>query len=406
MKKIFWAFLLIFTFIYSDETLIEIENLKPISYENSVDILLVEGNFEEAKSLMADYSKKESYFYNYVMGKISYETGKKDEALKYFKEAVKYDNNIKVNLEILKIYVVNKNYKKEVEEKFAFLDGKNLNEKEKNQLDLLKKTYNSIYKFRTLKVLEMGITTNDNKDFNSSRDLEIYATQSFGYYANKELKSGSYKLQSMISNKINFDSEGTEGLFIYAGGEYLNIYKKMNYGIPLYLSYDETNDDEFSLLTGLNYNKKISLEKIMNIGITANFLDNNEYSGLDLGLYWNFILRKKMNYNLFSKITTSMYNQDSYEENKIELTLTLDKILREKYYVYGKYSVEYIDGNYEVEGERRKDLINTLELGYKQNIFRKNLILDVNYSYSNDDVNFEGYSSSKNIINTSIKWEF
>ena len=58
MKKTFLAFLLIFTFIYSDETLIEIEDLKPISYENGIDILLVEGQFEEAKILLDDYSKK------------------------------------------------------------------------------------------------------------------------------------------------------------------------------------------------------------------------------------------------------------------------------------------------------------------------------------------------------------
>ena len=112
MKKTFLAFLLIFTFIYSDETLIEIEDLKPISYENGIDFLLVEGQFEEAKILLDDYSKKNSYYYNYTMGKIFYETEKKDEALKYFEEAIKYDNNVKVNLEILKIYIANKIIKK------------------------------------------------------------------------------------------------------------------------------------------------------------------------------------------------------------------------------------------------------------------------------------------------------
>ena len=131
MKKTFLAFLLIFTFIYSDETLIEIEDLKPISYENGIDILLVEGQFEEAKILLDDYSKKNSYYYNYTMGKIFYETEKKDEALKYFEEAIKYDNNVKVNLEILKIYIGNKSYKEEVEKKFAFLDTQSLKEKKK-----------------------------------------------------------------------------------------------------------------------------------------------------------------------------------------------------------------------------------------------------------------------------------
>ena len=58
MKKTFLAFLLIFTFIYSDETLIEIEDLKPISYENGIDILLVEGQYGEATILPDDYSKK------------------------------------------------------------------------------------------------------------------------------------------------------------------------------------------------------------------------------------------------------------------------------------------------------------------------------------------------------------
>lgn len=406
MKKTFLAFLLIFTFIYSDETLIEIEDLKPISYENGIDILLVEGQFEEAKILLDDYSKKNSYYYNYTMGKIFYETEKKDEALKYFEEAIKYDNNVKVNLEILKIYIGNKSYKEEVEKKFAFLDTQSLNEKEKNQLDSLKETYNSIYKFRTVKVLELGLTANDNKDFTSSRDSEIFTTQSFGYYANKELKNGSYKLQSMISNKLNFESDGTEGLFVYVGGEYMNNYKGLDYGIPLYLSYDATSDDEISLLTGLNYNRKISLEKLLNTGVTFNFVDNDNYKGLDLGLYGNFMLRKKMNYNLFSKITTSIYDENSFEENKIELALTVDKLLKEKYYVFGKYSIEYIDGSYEVEGEGRRDLINTLKIGYKQNVFRDDITLGVDYTYANDDVNFEGYSSSKNIINTSVKWEF
>lgn len=406
MKKTFLAFLLIFTFIYSDETLIEIEDLKPISYENGIDILLVEGQFEEAKILLDDYSKKNSYYYNYTMGKIFYETEKKDEALKYFEEAIKYDNNVKVNIEILKIYIANKIYKEEVEKKFTFLDTQSLSEKEKNQLDSLKETYNSIYKFRTVKVLELGLTANDNKDFKLSRDSEIFTTQSFGYYANKELRSGSYKLQSMISNKLNFESDGTEGLFVYVGGEYMNTYKGLDYGIPLYLSYDATSDDEISLLTGLNYNRKISLEKLLNTGVTFNFLDNDNYKGLNLGLYGNFMLRKKMNYNLFSKITTSIYNENSFEENKIELALTVDKLFKEKYYVFGKYSIEYIDGSYEVEGEGRRDLINTLKIGYKQNVFRDDITLGVDYTYANDDVNFEGYSSSKNIINTSIKWEF
>ena len=54
MKKTFLAFLLIFTFIYSDETLIEIEDLKPISYENGIDILLVERQYEAAKILLND----------------------------------------------------------------------------------------------------------------------------------------------------------------------------------------------------------------------------------------------------------------------------------------------------------------------------------------------------------------
>ena len=144
----------------------------------------------------------------------------------------------------------------------------------------------------------------------------------------------------------------------------------------------------------------------LNTGVTFNFVDNDNYKGLDLGLYGNFMLRKKMNYNLFSKITTSIYDENSFEENKIELALTVDKLFKEKYYVFGKYSIEYIDGSYEVEGEGRRDLINTLKIGYKQNVFRDDITLGVDYTYANDDVNFEGYSSSKNIINTSIKWEF
>jgi len=207
-------------------------------------------------------------------------------------------------------------------------------------------------------------------------------------------------------NKINFESDGTEGVFVYVGGEYMNNYKGLDYGIPLYLSYDATSDDEISLLTGLNYNRKISLEKLWNTGVTFNFVDNDNYKGLDLGLYGNFMLRKKMNYNLFSKITTSIYDENSFEENKIELALTVDKLLKEKYYVFSKYSIEYIDGSYEVEGEGRRDLINTLKIGYKQNVFRDDITLGVDYTYANDDVNFEGYSSSKNIINTSVKWEF
>lgn len=62
--------------------------------------------------MLDDYSKKNSYYYNYTMGKIFYETEKKDEALKYFEEAIKYDNNVKVNLEILKIYIETKVIKK------------------------------------------------------------------------------------------------------------------------------------------------------------------------------------------------------------------------------------------------------------------------------------------------------
>ena len=97
---------------------------------------------------------------------------------------------------------------------------------------------------------------------------------------------------------------------------------------------------------------------------------------------------------------------ESFEENKIELALTVDKLFKEKYYVFSKYSIEFIDGSYEVEGEGRRDLINTLKIGYKQNVFRDDITLGVDYTYANDDVNFEGYSSSKNIINTSVKWEF
>ena len=64
--------------------------------------------------------------------------------------------------------------------------------------------------------------------------------------------------------------------------------------------------------------------------------------------------------------------------------MTVDKLLKEKYYVFSKYSIEYIDGSYEVEGEGRRDLINTLKIGYKQNVFRDDITLGVD----------------------SVKWEF
>jgi hypothetical protein len=133
---------------------------------------------------------------------------------------------------------------------------------------------------------------------------------------------------------------------------------------------------------------------------------NDSYSGNDLSLYGKYKLSKRINYSIDGKLLTSLYSENMYEKTSALVSLSFDTVLKEKYYLYGKYTYEYVDGKFEVSGVKRKDVINSLKIGYEQGLLKENMKLSADYTISYDEPNYKGYDSVKNLINTSIKWEF
>ena len=398
--------ILISVSIYSAEKVINIDDLQPVSLENSIEILFVEGNLSEIKVQMENYDKN-SFFYNYVMGRVFYEENNKKEALNYFEKAIKYnENSIDTRIALLKIYIINRAYEKEVESTISFLENQNLPENTKAELSKLKELYTNSKKIKGVKSVEVALTYDSNKSFIKDGENEVFNSDTFSYYGSKSLKYGDLKLQSSITGRLSFSKNGTSGLDFTLGGEYSSQYKGMDYGIPIYLIYSGRNSKEAKFMTGLNYEKSFVEGQNMYLGLQLVYLTNEIYNGEDISLYGSYKIKKSINYSLDGKITKGLYNKDENEKLSTLFSVTMDTVLKSKYYVFGKYSYEYTDSNYEISGVKRKDIINSLKIGYGQEIFREGLKLLVDYTYSYDDPNYVGYESSKNLINSSIKWEF
>jgi len=406
LKKVMIFLILISVSIYSAEKIINIDDLKPVSLENSIEILFVEGNLDEIKVQLQNYDKN-SFFYNYVMGRVFYEENNKEEALTYFEKAIKYDeNNIDTRIALLKIYIANRAYEKEVESTISFLESQNLPENTKVELLKLKELYINSKKIKGAKSVEVALAYDSNKNFVKDGENEIFNSDTFSYYGSKNLKHGNLKLQSSITGRLSFSKNGTSGLDFTLGGEYGSQYKGMDYGVPIYLIHSSKNSKETKVMTGLNYEKSFIEGQNMYLGLQLVYLTNEIYNGEDISLYGSYKIKKSINYSLDGKITKGLYNKDENEKLSTLLSVTMDTVLKNKYYVFGKYSYEYIDSNYEVSGVKRKDIINSVKIGYGQEIFKEGLKLLVDYTYSYDDPNYVGYESSKNMINSSIKWEF
>lgn len=386
---------------------VNMNDLKPITFENSIDILFVEENYSEIKDLMETYENKESFYYNYIMGKLFYEEGIKETALKFLKNALEYDeNNAKLRMDLLKIYLTDKNYKNEVEKNIDFLEKQNLSEKEMLLLSELKKIYLESIKIKSTNLIEVGLVYDDNINFNTDKDSEFYNTNNLIYYGLKDLTKGTLKMQGSIGAKTPYNSIGKTGISLSGGGEYSNIYKKISYSVPAYLNFESINANELKFSTGLNYKKEILGDKNLNAGFGVIAIINNNYSGFDLSLNGNYKFKKSINYSLDTKLVFGFYDEETYEKNSFLVSLNTDMVLKNKYYLYGKYTYEFVDSSFTVQGKKRKDIINTLKIGYEQNIFKEDLKFGANYTYSYDLPNYDDYESSKNLLNTSVKWEF
>jgi predicted Zn-dependent protease len=128
-------------YIFSQEEEVKISELKEVGKDTIIEILLVEENYPEIKELLKNY-KEDSFFYNYTMGRVAYKENNKKDALSYFAKAQNYDNgNIDLRINLLKIYLTDRAYEKEVKEKFEYFDKAKLSSEQKSKVDKLKEVY-------------------------------------------------------------------------------------------------------------------------------------------------------------------------------------------------------------------------------------------------------------------------
>lgn len=406
MKKISLIFLIVCSMAIAEEIEVQAENLKPISFENSIDILFVEEDYTGIKDIISTYPDKESYFYNYTMGKLYYNDGNKKEALNSFKKAMKFSNDdVSVNLKVLSIYLENKEYKNEAEKSISKLEKLNLTKTEKEQLNEIKKIFNEIYKLKYQMSAELGVCYDDNSDFVTLKNDETYSYQSLLYTASKELKKGNIKYQGTVNDRISFEDVENNSFTLSLGGEYTFPVGKYQLGIPLYLSSDSSRNNEMKLSTGINYSKELPFKRRLNSGLSTSFVNNLIYDGYEIGLYANYFMEKIVNYTFTTEIKTSIYDKTEYNSNKIILGVNAEKYIK-KFYLFGYYKLNYELYNYEVSGEKRKDLIHNIKLGYEQRIYNEKLKYGLNYSFSYDYPNLEGYEANKNLVTALIKWDF
>lgn len=392
-------------YIFSQEVEIQISQLKEVDKETFVEILLVEEDFVELRELMKDYDKN-TFFYNYTMGRIAYKEKNKKEALDYFNKAQSFHKgNIELRMNLLKVYLTDRVYDKEVRENFEFLYNSQLTQEQKTKLDKLKEVYEESKKMLVKEYVTTSLSYDTNKNFDTSKKDELYNTNTYIFSGTKSLGNGSFRTQNSISAKISLSGDGEDTFGFSLGGEYTDKYKELDYGIPLYLDFNSKNNN-VKIISGINHNRKLGEGQDLNAGFQLIYLVNDAYSGNDLSLYGKYKISKGINYAVDGKILTSLYDENMYEKNSFTLSLSADTVLNNKYFVYGKYTYEYVDGKFEVSGVKRKDVINSLKLGYEQGIIKEGITLSADYTISYDEPNYKGYDSVKNLINASLKWEF
>ncbi len=407
MKKLIILMTLCCNFyIFSQEEEVKISELKEVGNDTIIEILLVEENYPEIKELLKTY-ETDTFFYNYTMGRVAYKENNKKDALNYFAKAQNYDNgNIDLRINLLKIYLTDRSYEKEVKEKFEFFDKTKLTSEQKSKVDKLKEVYEESKKINVKEYFTTTLTYDTNKSFDPTKIDELYNTNTYIFYGTKNIGKGNFKTQNSLSAKMSLSGDGEDGFSFSLGGEYFDKYKELSYGIPFYLDFSSTSNNEVRLSSGINHNRSLTEGQELNSGIQVVYLVNDSYSGNDLSLYGKYKLSKRINYSIDGKILTSLYSENMYEKTSALVSLSFDTVLKEKYYLYGKYTYEYVDGKFEVSGVKRKDVINSLKIGYEQGLLKENMKLSADYTISYDEPNYKGYDSVKNLINTSIKWEF
>lgn len=404
MKKIF-IFLILVIRVFSEE-FIHSEELLPISNEDQINLYFIEGDLDSAKNLIETLDKT-SYLYNYYFGKYYYEYKNKNEALLYFNKALFLEkDNISLRFDILRIYLSDKTYNNEVKKSLDYLEKQNLTNEEKSILDEIKIILKNLEKITYNQNIEAELTYDSNKNNKKDAQSDIYNIDNYAIMGTKNFISGKLKFYGNVGQKLSLSSESSNGIDFLMSGEYENNFKGIDYSIPFYFQYNGINEDEKKILVGLNY-KKLYIEKYeLKSGITVDYKNNNLYDGIETSIYTGYGLKGAVNYNTNIKISQSFYSINSYNSFNITLLLAVDAMLDNRYYLYGKYIYEYVDSNYEYFGEKRKDMTNTLKFGYVKGIFRDDLKLKLEYSYSYNDTNFKGYENSRHILSTSIKWEF
>lgn len=407
MKKLIILMTLCCNFyIFSQEEEVKIAELKEVGNDMIIEILLVEENYSEIRDLLKNY-KEDTFFYNYTMGRLAYKENNKKDALNYFAKAQNYDKgNIDLRINLLKIYLTDRAYEKEVKEKFEFFDKSKLTPEQKLKVDKLKEVYEESRKMSIKEYFTTTLSYDTNKSFDPNKVDELYNRNTYIFYGTKPIGKGNFKTQNSVSAKVSLSGDGEDGFSFSLGGEYFDKYKNLNYGIPVYIDYSSTSNNEVRLSTGLNHNRNLAEGQDFNGGVQVVYLVNDSYSGNDLSLYAKYKLSKKINYSVDGKFLTSLYSENMYEKTSATVSISADTVLKEKYYFFGKYTYEYVDGKFEVSGVKRKDVINSLKIGYEQGIFKENMKLSADYTISYDEPNYKGYDSVKNLINASIKWEF
>jgi hypothetical protein len=191
-------------YIFSQEEEVKISELKEVGNDTIIEILLVEENYPEIKKLLKTY-ETDTFFYNYTMGRVAYKENNKKDALNYFAKAQNYDNgNIDLRINLLKIYLTDRAYEKEVKEKFEFFDKAKLTSEQKSKVDKLKEVYEESKKINVKEYFTTTLTYDTNKSFDPTKIDELYNTNTYIFYGTKNIGKGKLKQRTAVKNKYIF----------------------------------------------------------------------------------------------------------------------------------------------------------------------------------------------------------
>lgn len=387
------------------------EPSKKVDQTQLIKIMIELNEFDSAEKMLKEIKNKNSYDYYFLSAKLAESQNQFDGAIALYKKAFNKDMvNPIPRFRILGIYIKNTKYKRKIKKELKLISTLKMTEKEKEEFKILKSLLNKDENIKNFFRVTAGTAATDNvgNDY-TDKTSDIKSIFSLTYLNLMKIND-KFSLSSFVSyyNETYAATEEKNSHSFFAGTEISRTFSKWKISVPLMLNYSLINNEEAvqSETLGIEGTKTINDNFKVSLGTNITPTENKlyDYNGAKYSIYSNIDWHKSAStdYGLKLNIVQTNYSEESENYLALGAEFIRKKLYNKKHLLTFTYDIVFEKYNQ----DNREDLIHSLSLDFKSNLFNTEWKYILAYDFELDDSNYTENEYSKNEITFKLRKDF